>query len=271
MVYRQCELKKKVLEIVYESGSKKGGTVRPSVKKITFKNVNESASAHALIKKALEERAVTVENTSSPLSKSPRSSNSASTLSIRVRKQSAAGGADSSPVSSPNRPGLTLRNKDKGAASVLASMLDGCPTRVFAGGSVVKRKLDLSSTEDMSPCLYVVQDVATVNCVAAMAAGDVLLHTLDPGSIFAPDSTFFGFVIVIVGFCVSLIVLFVPRLEDETKIKWVCDENNAQVVVREVSASMLAESKPELTCICLRWLCQELDRELLHYIEELLV
>lgn len=58
-------------------------------------------------------------------------------------------------------------------------------------------------------------------------------------------------------------------LPEDTKIKWVCDENSPKVTVRELSSTLLADSKPELASVCLRWLCQEQRREMIHYLANL--
>jgi hypothetical protein len=189
-------LKKKVLEIVYEStGKKQGSTVKPSLLKITFKSQNECVSAHSLINKVIDERAPTLDGATGLLKASPRGaapSPPTRVSSATTRKKLTANSTVENSPQTPHRAAVTLRNKDKGAASLIASMLDACPTRTVSGGSTFDRKVSGTSLEDFSPCLYVVQDVATVNVVAAMAAGDIVLHSLDPGSIFAPDATFFG-------------------------------------------------------------------------------
>ncbi len=252
---RSCELKKKVVELVYEA--QKAGASKQVALKITFKSLNESSTAHDILRRAIDERATTTDTTNIASSGGGGASATAA---------AAADGGRLPPVSPRTGPlaqrqrkgtttpstgldaqrGVTLRNKDKSAANVIVSMLEACPTRVLAGGTAFQRDLE-STGADISPCLYVVQGVATVNCVAAMAVGDLVLYTLNPGSMYAPDATFFG-------------------LTDDAKIKWVCDANSQQVVAKEVSASMLAESKPELACTCLRWLAQEQEREMLSYL-----
>lgn len=246
-----------MLEVTYDA-QKAGGAIKQATLKISFKSPNESSTAHDILRRAMDERASTTDSLVSSggagsgaggggagaandggraAAVSPRNA----AHPVRQRKGTAPA------VASLDGPrGVTLRNKDKSAASVIVSMLEACPTRVAAGGSKFQRSLD-GSESDISPCLYVVQGVATVNCVATMAVGDLVLYTLDPGSVFAPDATFFG-------------------LTDDTKVKWVCDENSQQVVAKEVSAAMLAESKPELACVYLRWLAQEQERELLTYL-----
>jgi hypothetical protein len=68
-----------------------------------------------------------------------------------------------------------------------------------------------------------------------MAAGDMTLHTLDPGSAFVTDSAFFG-------------------LSDDAKQVWMCDANS-EVDLTEVAGSALASSND---------LCLSVLRDLVH-------
>lgn len=177
-----------MLEVVYSSARKSAD--KPSTLKMTFKTANECATSHTLIKRVMDERAPlldTAASVSTPPVKSPRQK-----LTLRPGSRRIGADPSTSPSPVPRAAQVTLRNKDKGVVSVIAPVLEACPTRSLVGGSSFQRKMDGSSQDDLTPSLFVVQDVATVNVVAGMAAGDLVLYTLDPGTIFAPDPSFFG-------------------------------------------------------------------------------
>ena len=114
------------------------------------------------------------------------------------------------------------------------------PTTTFAAGSVIP--------PPELPCVYILGDVGKVNVVAKMAAGDLTMRTMTPGTPFVTDSAFFG----------------VP---EDTKQIWVCDAN-AEVTVTEVSGAALAESS-ELCLVLLKDLLSTQVQTLESYLEKL--
>ena len=139
---------------------------------------------------------------------------------------------------------MTLRHSDKSVGVAIAGVLESCPLRTFARNTELGSSKMQGVEEQQTACIYVLQDIAIVNIVARMAAGNVVLHTVPSGTIFAPDSTFFG-------------------LPEDTKIAWLCDQN-ADVKVKVISSEAL--SGGEISISILRWLAQEQQKEMSGYI-----
>lgn len=122
--------------------------------------------------------------------------------------------------------------------SPLNKAFESFPSVSFAPGAVIAAK--------ERSAVYALQDVGTVRVVAKMAAGmilekknpffftfwisgDLTLHVLLPGSVFVTDPTFFG-------------------LPDDAKVFYAADEN-ASVLLREVSVEALGEAESEALCV----------------------